>query len=120
MKVHRELGITQKAAWHLIQCIREVFAPDAVQLDGTIEVDETYMGGGKERNKQESKKLDAGRGAVGKTAVICVKQRSGRVKAQPVQSTDGKTLGGFVNTPVKDGSIVYTDDANAYGNMGDF
>ena len=119
MKVHRELGITQKAAWHLIQRISEVFAPDAVQLDGTIEVDETYMGG-KERNKHESKKLNAGRGAVDKTAAIGAKQRSGRVKAQPVQSTDGKTLGGFVNASVKDGSIVYTDDASAYGNMGDF
>ena len=119
MKLHRELGITQKAAWHLIQRIREVFDPDAVQLDGTIEIDETYISG-KEHNKHESQKMNAGRGTVGKTAVIGARQRSDKIKAQPVLSTDGMVIGAFVQSIVKGGSTVYTDDASAYNNMVDF
>lgn len=53
----------------LIEC-REVFTDDGIVLDGVVEVDEVYIYiGGKESNKHTSKKLNAGRGALGKTAI---------------------------------------------------
>jgi transposase-like protein len=79
-----------------------------------VEVDETYVGG-LERNKHESKKLKAGRGPVGKTAVIGMKDRKTKqVVARVIDRTDGETLRGFVAQHAADGATVYTDDTSAY------
>lgn len=65
MKLHRDLGRTQKTAWHLLHRIREAWDDQSERFAGPVEVDEVYIGG-KERNKHADKKLNAGRGAVGK------------------------------------------------------
>lgn len=44
MKIHRDLGITQKTAWLLTQKIRQAFIGDDDKLSGVVEVDETYIG----------------------------------------------------------------------------
>ncbi len=74
MKLHRDLGITQKSAWHLAHGIREEWNVAADKFAGPVEVDETYVGG-KESTKHESKKLNAGRGTVDKVAVAGMKDR---------------------------------------------
>ena len=71
--------------------------------------------GGKERNKHESKRLHAGRGAVGKVAVAGVKDRAtGRVSAAVVERTDGATLKPFVLSRVAQEADIYTDEHGAY------
>ena len=120
MKLHRDLGVTQKTAWHLAHRIREVWQEKPDPFIGPVEVDETYMGG-KERNKHASKKLKAGRGPVGKTAVIGAKDRkSNRVSVDVIEGTDGETLKGFVVETAKEGAKVYTDDHAGYHGMPGF
>ena len=114
MKIHRDLDISQKSAWFMLHRIREAFDMGDDQLSGTVEVDETYMGG-LEKNKHNDKKLKAGRGAVGKTAVIGAKNReTKKVKAEVIDDTKRATLHGFINENVEAGSIVYTDDFKSY------
>ena len=120
MKLHRDLDVTQKTAWFLAHRIRKTWDTEhwrfeIARFGGPVEVDETYIGGS---NKHYSKKLKAGRGPVGKTAVVGAKDRpTGQVQAQVVQVS--KTLTDFVYTFSQKGSQVFTDDASAYRNLKD-
>ena len=119
MKLHRDLGISQNSAWFMQQRIREAFAEKGKNemLAGTVEVDETYIGG-LEKNKHESKKLHEGRGGTGKSIVVGVKERkTKKVKAEVINNTKKKTLHDFIEENVEEGSIVYTDDFKSYQNL---
>ena len=120
MKLHRDLGITQKSAWFLAQRLRAALSEDADLFSGPVEVDETYMGGKRKNMSHAQRKelADTGRGPVGKTAVVGAKDRSTNpVAAKVVTSTDAGTLQGFVKDHADSEATVYTDDATAYESL---
>ena len=115
MKLHRDLNITQKTAWHMLHKIRfAISGSSGISMSGTVEVDETYVGG-LERSKHESDKLKAGRGSVGKTAVVGIKERgSKQVSAQVIDDTRRTTLHGFIEDHTEACTSVMTDDFISY------
>lgn len=121
MKLHRDIGVSQPTAWFMLHRIREAWGDHGgTPFDGPVEVDEMYMGG-KRRNMSNARRkalAGTGRGAVGKTAVIGMKDRdTNQVRAEVIAEADGGTLQDFVEGNTGEGATVYTDQAAAYRSL---
>ena len=114
MKLHRDLGITQKAAWFMLHRIRDAYEQEpSIMEEGAVEIDEAYIGG-LEKNKHVNKKLGSDHRS-GKAIVVGIKNRkTGEVRASVVPNTARETLQGFVRQHVKADLKKYTDEAVAY------
>ena len=120
MKLHRDLDITQKSAWHLAHRIRKTFENGNPLFAGPVEADEAYVGG--KRKNMSAKKRRAMKGAgptAGKAIVVGTKDReSNQVVARVVENTEGPTLKGFVAEHTAPGATVYTDESKSYSGLG--
>ena len=114
LQLHRDLGVTQKTAWFMLQRIREMLRVEAPQmLKNTVESDETYIGG-KEKNKHSDKRTKGLQGGKGKAMVVGMIERGGDLIAKHVDNKEGSVVEGIVEAYVEKGSNLMTDDAPAY------
>jgi transposase-like protein len=111
LQLAKEIGVTQKSAWFMLHRLREACGgPKLTKLKGIVELDECFIGG-KERNKHEHKKLKAGRGSVGKTAVLGMRERgTGRTFAATMPERSLQEATQRIHDNIELGSQLYTDE----------
>jgi transposase len=107
-EVQRTIKVTYKCAWRMCNLIRSLMkSGDLEKLTGTMEVDETYIGG-----KKPSK--SKGTGMENKTCVFGILQRNGEVRTFVVKNRDKKTLFPLIRKNVEKGSVVFSDEHSIY------
>jgi transposase len=108
-ELQRTLGVTYKTAWRMGQQIRLLMdkADGEAILRGHVELDEAYVGGHRPGKR--------GRGAAGKTIVMGMKERGGRLETTVIPNVKKDTLRNVVLGKVEPGSIVSTDELYSYG-----
>lgn len=117
LQLSKEIGIRQASAWFMLHRIREACGPRLKKLRGIVEIDECFVGG-IEANKHEHKKLKSGRGTVGKTAVLGMRERDGQTIAKTIVNTDAGTVQAEIYRHVEIGSMLHTDEAGEYAGIG--
>ncbi|MGB1042958.1 MAG: IS1595 family transposase [Tenacibaculum sp.] len=119
LQLGRDLDITQKSAWFMLQRIRNCFGIDNdTKLGNEVEVDETYVGG-KNKNRHANKKIKEaqGRSSKDKTPVFGMVERGGKVKACTVENTSGYTLSTEIIKSVKQSAKLYSDEWLGYSGL---
>lgn len=111
-ELERQLGVTYKTAWRMAHAIRKLMDDDddpdgQTKLRGTVEGDETYIGGVRKGGKR-------GRGALGKTAVVGFVERQGGIRARVLTRVTTAEVFRWLYLSVELGATVYTDELAVY------
>ena len=111
-ELQRQLGVTYKTAWRMAHEIRKYMADvdGKTPLGGTVEVDETYVGGKRSGGKR-------GRSAPNKTVVFGMLERGGDVMAKIVPDVRKKTLHPIIKENVEKGSTINNDELASYNGL---
>jgi transposase-like protein len=118
-EIARDLGITQKSAWHMAHRIRFALHHGSFEkLTGECEADETFIGG-KARNMHvsERKRRITGTGMKDKTAVMGILERGGKVRTAVLPSRKRHAIQAEVKKHVEAGAALYTDALMSYSGL---
>lgn len=110
-QIERETGVTYKTAWRMCRLIRSRLDEGSDPLSGEVEVDEAYFGGHRRGGK-------TGRGAEGKTPVVGIAQRKGRIKAVAVPNIKSATILPIIRDSIEKGATIYSDELKIYDALG--
>jgi transposase-like protein len=120
----RALPVTQRTAWFMLQRIRLAMADEVFDmLNGTVEVDEVYIGGKWDTMKKQRRKALEKAGLnqyTAKQPVVGMVERKGRVRAFPVNDLTAKSLLPKLRDSIHHDATVYTDQANIYTHINEY
>lgn len=112
-QLHRQLGITYKSAWFMAHRIRHAMEQQPTRrMKGTIEADETYIGG-------KSRRVGRQTGFENKTPVVALVQRNGNVRSFVVPTVTAMTLKETLLANVNPSSHLMTDELDGYKKVGE-
>lgn len=114
LQLCRDIGVTQKTAWFMMHRIREIFRPVKKKLSGTLEMDETYIGGKIGNMHKQKRPENTSVNYKDKTPVFGILQRNGNIISMPVKNTSKETLHAIIKQNVRKGSKIITDEHRAY------
>lgn len=119
IQLAKDIEVTQKTAWIMMHKIRYCLGEDNDgDLDGEVEVDETYVGGkNKNRHKDKKVKNSQGRSYKDKTPVFGMLERDGKLIAKVVCDVKGNTLKTLIYNSVELGSTIHSDEWFAYNGL---
>jgi hypothetical protein len=118
-EIARTIGITQKSAWHMLHRIRKAMTDmTGTKLggDGTpVEIDETFVGGKvTNMHKSRRKKNLSYQGGLGKTIVLGMLERGGKVRAGVIPDRHKANMQPPINANVEKGARIITDEHTTY------
>jgi transposase-like protein len=121
LQLQRQLGLgSYRTSWHLCHRIRWAISQNPLKglLEGTIMVDETYVGGEpKNKHGHQHNKGKGGRGT-DKQPVVALVERGGRVRSWPIANITAKTLQGAIRDHVSPKAAIQTDQLTSYRGVG--
>jgi transposase-like protein len=115
VQLQRQLGIERyEVVFNMLHKLRSAMVnPERTKISGTIEVDETYIGGPTTGGKR-------GRGTEKAIVVIAVENRkghAGRVRLRHIEDVSGASLIGFIRDIAEKGSTIVTDEFTGYSSL---
>jgi len=115
LQLSKEIGVKQHTAWFVLHRLREACGSKVEMLSGTVEADETVIGG-LEDNKHMRVRLH--KGVPLKSVVIGMRERGGRVVAEVLPSHGGTAIRNAVQSSVEPGTRLMTDENPSYTKLG--
>lgn len=121
----RDIAVTQKTAWFMLHRLRHAARTRSFnrQLSGTVEADETVIGGKSKNQSLSRRKARKAAGerlgpTTGKVIVMGLLERGGELRAGVIEDTKADTLDNIVSHHVKAGAALYTDEHHGYRTVG--